>query len=122
MWIFSRESFLSFAQHPVDDRFVVVYASIEGDIEKVFPGVEVGHNRNTDHRYSAVVPIERASVALLNSLKDINYDDLQSSVEDLARWHSYVSVWVTMFEEQERRAADVVNREKAVKHFDLDAI
>ncbi len=121
MWIFTRESFLSFAQHPVDDRLVVVQGSIEGDIERIFPGVEVGQNRNSDHRYTAVVPVERASVAMLNSLKDINYDDLQSAVEDLARWHSYVSVWVTMFEEQERRAADSVNREKAVRLYDLDA-
>lgn len=121
MWIFTKDAFLSFGQHPVDDRLVLVHGSIEGDIERIFPGVEVGTNRNTDHRYSAVVPMERVAQAVLNNLRNINYENLQSGVEDLARWHTYVSIWVTLFEEQERRAADAVLREKAPRMYDLDA-
>ncbi len=120
MWIFTKDAFLSLAQHPVDDRLLVVHGSFEGDIERIFPGVEVGTNRNSDHRFSAVVPVERASQVILNNLRNINYDNLQSAVEDLARWHAYVTVWVTMFEEQERRAADAISREKAPKMYDLD--
>ena len=121
MWIFTKDSFLSFAQHPMDDRLVWVYGSIEGDIERGFPGVEVGTNRNSDHRFCAAVPIDRVAQAMLNCLRDIQYENLQSAVEDLPRWHAYVNVWVTMFEEQERRAADAFSRDRAPRMFDLDA-
>ena len=121
MWIFTRESFLSVAQHPDDPRLVVVHASIEGDIERIFPGVEVGERMDRDHRYSATIPIERMMQALLNEMKKINYPELHYAVEDLPRWQAYINVWVTMYEEQQRRQDVLADRAQKRKVFDLDA-
>lgn len=122
MWIFTRDAFLSIAQHPDDDRLVTVHASIEGDIERVFPGVEIGERLDRDHRFTATVPIERLLQAVLIEAKRINYDELHTAVEEVSRWHAYINVWVTMYEEQTRRSADAVLADKKRKSYDLDAI
>ena len=122
MWIFTKDAFLSIAQHPEDPRLVIVHGSIEGDIERIFPGAEVGQHFDSDHRFSAAVTIDRAVQAMIKEFKSINYGELQSAVEEVSRWHTYINVWVTMYEEQTRRSGDEVRKEKAPKTFDLDAI
>ncbi len=122
MWIFTRDAFLSVAQHPEDPRLVVVHASIEGDIEKVFPGSEVGERMDRDHRYSATVPIDRVMQAMLNECKRINYPELHYAVEDLPRWQAYITVWVTMYEEQQRRQEVAADKLEKRRVFDLDAM
>ena len=120
MWIFTRNAFLSVAQHPVDDRLVVVHGSIEGDIERIFPGVEVGQHIDTDHRFSATVPVDRVLAAMQVEMKRVNYDELHSAVEEVSRWHAYISVWLAMYEEQTRRTDVEEKKEKKSKTFDLD--
>ena len=67
MWIQFNNAFLSIVENRDNKLELLVRARIKGDIEKIFPEVEVFENDSADYKYRAL--ISKAKVAARMMLK-----------------------------------------------------
>ncbi len=102
MWIFLSDAFLSIVDKGGDDSTLLVRARREGDLERVFPGVEVRLTPDHDYRYRARVPRERVAEAIADHIRGIRYPNFKGTVKDPARHDAYMGVWSEMHRFQRR--------------------
>lgn len=95
MWIFQNDSFLSIVQHKQLPDSLLVRSRVDGDIERVFPNVEVFQIEEADYRYRAVIPREELKRALSDAVDRIDYPNFKDSIHksDAKRKRAYMSVW-----------------------------
>lgn len=93
MWIFLNDAMLSIVAHRECKETLLVRARLRGDIEAVFPDVEVWEDRSADYRWRAHVPREDVSRALFERVFKIDYPNFKGSVRDSERHDWYLRVW-----------------------------
>ena len=96
MWIFLNNSFLSIVQHRKNSDLLLVRGRINGDIEAVFPSAKVIELCNADYRYRAEVSRHEVTLALIQEVQRITYDNFKNSVQDDLRHDAYMRVWSVM--------------------------
>ena len=68
MWIQFNNAFLSIVENRDNKLELLVRARIKGDIEKIFPEVEVFENDSADYKYRAL--ISKAKSCRKNDVKN----------------------------------------------------
>lgn len=101
MWVFLSGSFLSIVAHNDRPSYLMVRARLRGDIERVFPHVEVRETPVADYRFRAEVHRSRVAEEMKSAVLDITYTNFKKSVPDVMRHHAYLRVWNVMADEQE---------------------
>jgi hypothetical protein len=96
MWIMLNDSFLSIVCLPKRPKLRLVRARRDGDIERVFPGVDVFSIPGRDYQFRAYVPTKRVKRALAAEVDRIDYPNFKDSVSEHDRHDAYSEVWVTM--------------------------
>lgn len=102
MWVFLNNAMLSIVAHKEKHGVLHVRARVKGDIEKVFPNVEVLETPNGDYQFRADVPRNVLCHALINKVHDIDYTNFKNSVKDRERHDVYFKVWQAMYDWQYR--------------------
>jgi len=97
MWICLNDAFLSIVAKDCPPDHLLVRARRAGDIERVFPGVQVKISNHTDYRYRATVPRQRLAEAIAQRLLAIDYDNFKNSVADDDLHAAYARVWGVMY-------------------------
>ena len=77
MWVFLSDAMLSIVEHRGDASLMIVRARIPGDIERVFPDVEVSETPNADYRFRASIGREKVATALSSAIENIDYDNFK---------------------------------------------
>lgn len=108
MWIFLNDAFISIVRPRNEgaydpDRYLMIRARIQGDLERLFPGVTVFENKGTDYRFRCFVEKEHVAQLIAEDITKISYTNFKDGVRDKARHDCYMSVWTVMFREQESR-------------------
>lgn len=93
MWIYCNDAFLSVVEHHDDARLLHVRGRRAGDIEAVFPGVEVRHTPHGDYRYRADLERQAVADAVAQRVASIDYTNFKGSVADHDRHDAYLDVW-----------------------------
>lgn len=96
MWLFFNDSFLSIVHKPGDGDWLTVRGRVPGDIESVFPGVEVVADAGTDYRFRARVPRDKVGRAVTERISALDYANFKNSVRDPHRHDAYAGVWQEM--------------------------
>lgn len=103
MWLFLSNAFLSIAADPGDPDLLLVRARAAGDIERVFPGVEVTQTPERDYHYRALIGRDAVAKALYEAARRVHYSHFKASVAEHDRHLAYFDVWRRMLEFQRRR-------------------
>src|SRR5690242_20591326 len=103
MWLFLSNAFLSIAADPGDPDLLLVRARAAGDIERVFPGVEVTQTPERDYHYRALIGRDAVTKALYEAARRVHYSHFKASVAEHDRHLAYFDVWRRMLEFQRRR-------------------
>src|SRR6516164_8434277 len=96
MWIFLHDAFLSIVEPQpkiIGAAHLMVRARVRGDIERVFPGVEVIEGGGTDYPFRSILPRGHIAEALVQRLMGIDYNNFKNSVEGAHRHDAYLDVW-----------------------------
>ncbi len=104
MWIFLNDAFLSVVAHRHQPNALLVRARVAGDLERVFPGVDVAMTPSADYRYRATVSREEVARVLAEQVAGIGYDNFKNSVTQHDRHDAYFRCWSAMNELQRERA------------------
>ncbi len=105
MWLFFNDAMLSIVQKPDDKDTLTVRGRIKGDIEAVFPDVEVTEGDGTDYRFRAKVPREIVARVIAARVMALDYSNFKSSVKDSTRHDTYANCWNTLYRWQEQSGA-----------------
>ena len=97
MWICLNDSFLSIVSDKNSPDHLLVRARRKGDIERIFPNVEIKENIGTDYKYRSSIDRRSVSSAIADRVLNIDYDNFKNSVSDPDRHDAYLDVWTTMF-------------------------
>lgn len=100
MWIFFTDAFLSIVDKDGDGSTLLVRARRAGEIERIFPEASVTMGAGTDYAYRARLPRERVAEAVAEAVRDIDYPNFKSEVEQPDRHDAYMNVWSVMFDYQ----------------------
>jgi hypothetical protein len=100
MWLSFNNAFLSVVHKDCADDELLVRARRQGDIERVFPGVQVRKTPNNDYLFRAVVKRERVAAALAKLVGELNYDNFKNSVREPDLHRAYGRVWHVMSDVQ----------------------
>lgn len=110
MWICLNDAFLSIVSKSCKPDELLVRARRKGDIERVFPGVQVRESEHTDYRFRAVVKRELIAKALTDQVKQIAYSNFKDSVRNDSLHDAYSKVWAAMYRLQPKvRTSAFVN-------------
>lgn len=101
MWILMNDAMLSIVRHRTRPDDLLVRARLAGDIERVFPQVEVVEGAGSDYRFRATVPRPEVAEAISRRLLDIDYGNFKNSVREPKRHEAYFDVWHAMHDLQE---------------------
>lgn len=105
MWIFLKDSFLSIVDKgDASGRTLLVRARRAGDIERVFPGVQVTAGGGTDYAFRARVDREQVALAMADQVRAIQSPNFKDSVTEPGRHHAYMNVWSAMAHYQRQSA------------------
>lgn len=100
MWIFQSDTFQSIVADPQQPDMLKVRARFAGDIERLFPGVEVIEGAGTDYPYRTWVGRDRVASTLAEAARNIGATNSKASVRE-GWWHdAYVEVWEKMLQTQ----------------------
>ena len=102
MWILMNDSMLSIARHKHQPGTLLVRARLTGDIERVFPSVQVIEGAGSDYRFRAALPESEVAEAINRRLLDIDYSNFKNSVREPKRHDTYFKVWDAMYQLQEQ--------------------
>jgi len=97
MWICRNDSFLSIVDKGTQPGKLCVRARVKGHIEAVFPVSTVLETPENDYAYRAFIDREEVAQAILDTVKEIRYDNFKNSVDDDDLHCAYGKVWSTMF-------------------------
>lgn len=103
MWLFSTRGFVSIVANRNDPAAFLVRGRFKGDVNAVFPGVDVQITPDADYRFRASVPRDEVARQLAQLAGDIDYDNFKTAAPG-DRHGVYLQVWSAMMTEQERRA------------------
>lgn len=109
MWVFTQVGFLSIVEDRGDPNNLLVRGRVKGDIEAIFPEVEILKDRKVEHTpehdYAYRISLPRALVAqrLSDMIRLIDYDNFKASVQDPDRLTAYHWVWSVMAKLQDER-------------------
>lgn len=96
MWLMLNDAFLSIVDKSTKPGRLLVRARRPGDIERVFPGVNVRESFGTDYRYRADVPRQRVATEVAGRLMAVDYSNFKSSTKDRPLHDAYMRVWNVM--------------------------
>ena len=96
MWICLNEAFISFEAHRLKPDYLIVKAYRDGDIEKLFPDIQVWEEEAGECRYRAQVGRQEAAYAVMDKVVAINYFKFQKSINDKRLQGTYSQVWPTL--------------------------
>ncbi len=103
MWLFLNDAFLSIVDK--DDpsgRTLLVRARLPGDIERLFPDAQVDANAGTDYRFRARIDREAVAERVADTVRNIDYGNFKSSIDDDERHDACLKVWDVMYRYQEK--------------------
>ena len=103
MWLCTSTSFLSVVADLDDKDRLLVRARVAGHIEAVFPEAKVFTDEHADYYYRALLPRKTVADAMAQSVESIAYPNFKNSVSDPALHASYVSVWWSMRNLQDKQ-------------------
>lgn len=104
MWIFLNNAFFSIVEPSQNGSTdLMVRARFQGDIERVFPDVQVTYTTERDYAYRALIDRNTVAEVISNNIKNINYGNFKDSVEETWRHNAYADVWFVMYDEQRKR-------------------
>jgi hypothetical protein len=103
MWLVLNDAFLSIVEHDTDKSFLRVRARVEGDIERVFPGVPVQLMKVSDYAYHANVLRAVAGPRIAELVANIDYSNFKNSVKEHDRHAAYLTIWSAMSRLQQDR-------------------
>jgi hypothetical protein len=96
MWIFLSDAYLSIVQSKTDSKTLVVRARRPGDIEAVFPKVEVITIPGRDYQFRANIPREVVAQAISDEVRGIQHTNFKNSVVDNDYHDACSKVWGVM--------------------------
>lgn len=96
MWLFTRDGFFSIVEDKTNENNLLVRARVKGDLEKLFPGIEVREEAGTDYRYRASVTRQEAADRIGQMISWITYGNFKASIRDKRRSKFYDAVWQIM--------------------------
>lgn len=105
MWLLMNKSYMSVVENRNKKDELLVRARVEGDIDRVFPGVKVVKGAGSDYLYRAYISKEVVAEAIRRQILNINYSNFKDSVpwEDEARHDAYLDVWCDLQKMQKER-------------------
>lgn len=101
-WIFFPDAFVSIVAHRDLPDSLLVRARVRGDLEKLFPGVEVEELAWADYRFRAVIPRNEVAAVVAERVACADYSNLKARVSEPERHDAYTSVWNVMNRFQQR--------------------
>lgn len=96
MWIFLTDAMFSVVEDKNNRDQLMVRARLQGDLERYFPGEPVHELENADYRFRVFVRRDLVARMLFSAVRDIDYPDFKSRVENDARHKAYYDVWSAM--------------------------
>ena len=111
MWLFLSDVFVSIVAPEIGrgvdpSKFLIVRARVGGDIERLFPRVEVTEDNSRDYRFRAVVPRKAVAEKLALEVFGLDYTNFKDTVKTKRRHDAYMRVWATMLALQREPLAD----------------
>lgn len=96
MWLFLSDVYLSVVAHREDPNVLLVRSRIQGDIERILPGVPVHHTPRNDYAYRALVPRQVFAQAMADRILAMDYGNFKGSVWEDWRHRRYYGVYNAM--------------------------
>ena len=103
MWIFTNSGFISVVADRNSTGNLLVRARVRGHIQAMFPCADVFTDEHADYYYRALLPRKTVADAMAQSVEAIAYPNFKNSVSDPALHASYVSVWWSMRNLQDKQ-------------------
>jgi hypothetical protein len=98
MWIFTPDSFVSIVDKgDPSGKTLLVRGRKKGDIERLFPGVEVQIGGGTDYGYRARVDREAVALKIADQVRNIDFPNFKNEVTEHDRHDAYLDVWKAMY-------------------------
>ena len=103
MWVIMNQSYFSVVKDRNKENHLLVRARVQGDIERLFPKVQVLVNAGRDYKYRASIPKWVVSKRMKEKIEEIDYDNFKNSipVEDVFRHDVYFDVWAKLMQLQQ---------------------
>lgn len=95
MWIMLSDAFLSIVASEFPDD-LLVRARARGDIEKVFPRVDVEFTPKGDYHYRATIARQTVCDKIVTEIVNIDYPNFKNSVAEKDRHDAYLRCWGVM--------------------------
>lgn len=105
MWIFLNNAFLSIVDTDGDGTTLLVRARRRGDIERIFPSVEVRETPGRDYRFRAQIGREQVAETMAEAARCIRYPNFKNSVAEHLRHEAYARVWSVMHHYQQENGS-----------------
>lgn len=108
MWVFLNDAMLSAVAHRTKRGHLMVRARIAGDLERVFPGVDVERTPAADYAYRCTVTRTRFTAAMADRVNRIDYPNFKASLKpgDRVRAKAYHDTWDAMMDAQQTLEPD----------------
>lgn len=103
MWIYLRDAALSVVAHFTNPDVVLVRSRFDGDIQAVFPSVDVEYTPTFDYPYRALVDRHFFAETIASEAANIDYTNFKNSVSGHDRHETYWSVYQATLRSQRRR-------------------
>lgn len=101
MWLCLSDAFLSIVEPDSGSDFLRVRARRKGDIERIFPGVEVVRTPGRDYLYRAHIDRDVVAAVIANNVRGIDYGNFKNSVKNHRLHDAFASIWSIMSRLQE---------------------
>jgi hypothetical protein len=82
MWIYTQSGFFSIVKDRLDPDVLVVRSRIEGDLERLWPDVEVINTLSADYTYRARLRRREVAAVIAKEVLEISYSNFKDSIMD----------------------------------------
>lgn len=108
MWVFLNDAMVSAVAHRTKRGHLMVRARLAGDLERLFPGVDVERTPNADYAYRCTVTRARFAKVMAARAESIDYPNFKASLKpgDANRSRAYHDTWDAMMDAQQRAEPD----------------
>ncbi len=89
MWVFTRGSFLAFAQHRENSSLILVRARRSEDIFRMFPEADVENHVTGGYPFHATISRDTVALRIANHFQELDYPDFTASVPETGRREAY---------------------------------
>jgi hypothetical protein len=98
MWIFLNNAFLSIVDKgDPSGNTLLVRARRRADLQRAFPDADIVAGAGTDYRYRARVGRSAVADRLAQLVREIDYGNFKSGVQEPDRHDTYMDVWDAMY-------------------------